>query len=388
MIRRLARPAATLLVLAAVFRVESLLGVGVAVGMWMLSGWLVPRAAIRGVEATRSHPARVMWGDRFDVVLDLTSESRLRWMSLIDVTPFDLGDSDRAVVSLGPGAGHTRSRSIVARRRGLHTLGPTMVTTGDLFSIGSHDRQVGGTGHVLVYPQLVPVGSIAVTPESPDPVLPTMRPLFFDPHRIRGVRDYRPGDPMRAIHWTSSAASGALVVKELEPAITEIVVVSVDMAQGSHPRSGRHRSGELAVIVGASLASHFVNTERRPVGIRLAGLDAVTGQPVDVDRPPRGDHAHLMETLEYLARIRLDRERAVHGLLDPQGLGFGTSLFHVAGLVTPEAASALAALRRSGVSVHVIVTGGPPTDAVASMLQAERIGVAVIDRSSDLGVDR
>ncbi len=368
MTRRLARPAAALVVLAAIFRVESLLGVGVAVGVWMLAAWLLPRAAIRGVDVTRTHPARVMWGDRFDVVLDVISDRRLRWLSVIDVTPFDLGDSDRAVVSLDPGVGQSRRRTIVARRRGLHALGPTMVTAGDVFSIGSHDRQIGGTSRVLVYPQMVPVGAIAVTPDSPEPVLPTMRPLFFDPHRIRGVRDYLPGDPMRTIHWTSSAASGALVVKELEPAVTQIVVVSVDMAQASHPRSGRHRSGELAVIVGASLANHFVTVERRPVGIRLAGLDAVTGSPVDVDRPPRGDHAHLMETLEYLARIRLDRERDSHRLLDRQGLGFGTTLFHVAGILTPTAASALADIRRAGVSIHVIVTGGPAEPEVASML--------------------
>ena len=160
------------------------------------------------------------------------------------------------------------------------------------------------------------------------------------------------------------------------------------MAQASHPRSGRHRSGELAVIVGASLANHFVTIERRPVGIRLAGLDAVTGSPVDVDHPPRGDHAHLMETLEYLARIRLDRERDSHRLLDRKGLGFGTTLFHVAGILTPTAASALADIRRAGVSIHVIVTGGPPEPEVASMLTSEGIGLAVVDRSSDLGVDQ
>lgn len=387
MSRRLLRPAVVLLLFATILRVEALLGVGVAVGFWMLAAWWVPRSAIGSVEVTRTHPERVMWGDSFDVELRIVTQSRLRWLSIVDVTPFDLGDSDRAVISLAPRSTRTRRRSITARRRGLHTLGPTLVTTGDVFTIGAHDAQAGGTGRVLVYPQIVPVADIPVAPESPEPVVPTRRPLFFDPHRIRGVRDYRSGDPMRSIHWTSSAASGSLVVKELEPAITQLVVVSVDMAQASHPRSGRHRSGELAVIVGASLANHFVSVERRPVGLRLAGIDAVTGGSVDVDRTPRGDHGHLMETLEYLARVRLDRGRTAHALLDPHGLGFGTTLFHVTGIVTTTTASALAELRRGGLTVHVVVTGGAPVDEIAAMLASERIGLSVIDRSSDLGVD-
>ncbi|MDH3247326.1 MAG: DUF58 domain-containing protein [Acidimicrobiia bacterium] len=385
MTRRLLRPTALLVVVALVVRVEPLLGLAAALGLWLVSAWAGPRRALATVDVVRAHPGRVMWGDEFGVSIELTTRRSLRWLEVSDVAPFDLGGSARYAIDLDPGEPARLERTIAARRRGLHTMGPTLLTTGDLFSVALHGRQVGQARSLLVYPQIVPVGEIAVIPESPEPVVVTTRPLFFDPHRIRGVRAYRPGDPFRSIHWTSSASAGELLVKELEPASHQDVVVSVDMAQMSHPLSGRHRSGELAVVVAASLLNHYVTDERRPTGLRLAGLDGVVGAPVDIDAPPELDDAHLMEALEMLARVRLHRDRHSHGLLDPFGLGFGTTLLHVAGHLSEPQLVDLVALRRRGLSVRVIVTGGEPTQRNRSGLAAEGIGLAIVDRSADIG---
>jgi uncharacterized protein (DUF58 family) len=326
-----------------------------------------------------------MWGDEFDVSIELTTQLSLRWVEVSDVAPFDLGGSARYAIELDPGEPARLNRTITAKRRGLHTMGPTLLATGDLFSVALHARQAGEAQSLLVYPQIVPVGQIAVVPESPQPVVVTTRPLFFDPHRVRGVRGYQPGDPFRSIHWTSSASAGELLVKELEPASHQDVVVSVDMAQMSHPLSGRHRSGELAVVVAASLLNHYVTQERRPTGLRLAGLDSVVGSAVDIDAPPELDDTHLMEALEMLARVRLDRDRQSHGLLDPFGLGFGTTLFHVAGQLSEPQLVDLVDLRRRGLSVRLILTGGEPSQQTRAGLDAERIGLAIVDRSADIG---
>ena len=385
MTARLLRPTILLLIVALVARVEPVLGLAVGVGAWLVAAWLRPRAAIRFVRVERDHPERLMWGDDFDVTVDVISGRSMGWVEVTDLAPFDLGGSARYALALQPGVTAKRTRSITAKRRGLHTLGPTLVTTGDLFSVSVHTAQLGDARRVLIYPQIVPVGHIAVTPESPEPILQTMRPLFFDPHRIRGVREYQTGDSFRSIHWTSSAASGQLLVKELEPATQQDVVISVDMAQLSHPLSGRHRSGELAVVVGASLLHHYVTIERRPTGLRLAGLDAVHSVSIDVDQPPELDDLHLMSSLEMLARVRLDRERSTHSLLDPFGLGFGTTLIHVAGSLSTEQLIDVVALKRRGLAVRVILTGGQPAPPLIETLAHEQIGLAIVDRSADVG---
>jgi uncharacterized protein (DUF58 family) len=43
-----------------------------------------------------------------------------------------------------------------------------------------------------------------------------------------GVREYRPGDPLRRIHWKSSARLGELVVREYEPPGVQTVGIFCD----------------------------------------------------------------------------------------------------------------------------------------------------------------
>jgi len=43
-----------------------------------------------------------------------------------------------------------------------------------------------------------------------------------------GVREYRPGDPLRRIHWRSSARLGELVVREYEPPGVQTVGIFCD----------------------------------------------------------------------------------------------------------------------------------------------------------------
>jgi hypothetical protein len=55
--------------------------------------------------------------------------------------------------------------------------------------------------HVLVYPRLIPFKELGIPSFYPAGDERTESRLFPDPTRTVGVRDYRPGDPLKAIHW-------------------------------------------------------------------------------------------------------------------------------------------------------------------------------------------
>ena len=49
-----------------------------------------------------------------------------------------------------------------------------------------------------------------------------------------GVREYRPGDPLRRIHWRSSARHGELIVREFEPPGVQTLGIFCDPAPPTH----------------------------------------------------------------------------------------------------------------------------------------------------------
>ena len=77
---------------------------------------------------------------------------------------------------------------------------------------------------VTVFPQ--------VTVPSPVPDIRALLPVSFTPSPSQGfseitdIRDYRPGDPMRAVHWKLSAKTDGLLVKEpQDPVMKRIFVI-------------------------------------------------------------------------------------------------------------------------------------------------------------------
>ena len=43
-----------------------------------------------------------------------------------------------------------------------------------------------------------------------------------DPIRIAGARDYRPGDPLKRMHWKATARTGELQVRLVDPSTTAL----------------------------------------------------------------------------------------------------------------------------------------------------------------------
>ncbi len=72
-------------------------------------------------------------------------------------------------------------------------------------------------------------------PPVPAPEYTSVMPVAFLPKygggfaEVHEMRDYRPGDSMRDVHWKLSVKSGELVVREPQEPVRTLVVVTVDM---------------------------------------------------------------------------------------------------------------------------------------------------------------
>ena len=97
---------------------------------------------------------------------------------------------------------------------------------------------------------------------------------------VRGVRDYVPGDPVRRVHWPTTARRGNLVVKEVEEPAAPRLVVVLDLGGGGLP--GETAAGRAAWYAHEALRRGYevVLATAEPAGPVTAPL----GPPGDVNQ--------------------------------------------------------------------------------------------------------
>lgn len=354
--RRLLRPALAVAIIAALTRVDPVLGIVVLLGGWAWASWWFPARSIEGLTGERVVVDRAMFGDSVDVAIRLRSRQALPWLHLTDSIPFSLGSNTRWVTTLARQEPGIHTARFTASARGLHRIGPAVVASGDVFGLRRVQRTLIPPSALLIYPRIVSIETLTVAAGAPLPLVPTRTPLYDDPTRIVGVREYQAGDPFRKIHWTASAATGVLLVKKHRPAIARDVIVAVDLTRESHPSPGRRRSAELAVTAAASISHHLVTQCHETVALRIVGRDAPTGEDMFDELTSGRDQGHLANLLERLARADISASDDNHKVLEAAGLPFGSSVVLLTGVLSRRHVLDTMRLLRVGVAVTVIVT--------------------------------
>ncbi|HEX2239597.1 MAG TPA: DUF58 domain-containing protein [Actinomycetota bacterium] len=146
--------------------------------------------------------------------------------------------------------------------------------------------------------------SITVVPQWVDlPTWPILEPSSFPSdvlhERARtgageeylGVRDYRPGDPRRWVHWRSSARAGRLVVREYEEETASRVALVLAGADVGDPPD----SAFEALVSGMASIALYALVTGHPVDLLAVGAD---NEVMELSGPDR------TATLEWLAHVQ------------------------------------------------------------------------------------
>jgi len=290
-------------------------------GLLLIAAWLLTVTSLRGVTVERrARTSRAGVGDIFEEHFEIINNSRLTklWLEVVNETKMPNAGGSRIVTLL---RGRQR-RSYTARTwltsRGGFTLGPTTLTSGDPFGIFRVSKKFPAAGRLVVFPMLYPVRDFL----SPPGLLPggkaiRRKSIDITPH-ASGVREYVPGDPMKRIHWVSTARRGRLMVKEFEQDPQAEVWFfldthkSVHVAKAAEPGETppvedifliRRRKIKLppstleyAVSITASLAHYFIE-QRRSVGLVTASEH--TFEIIPAERSERQE-GKILEALAFL----------------------------------------------------------------------------------------
>jgi len=368
---------------------------------------LMSSLSLRSVQIQRSaRTLRSQVGQIFEERYELHNTGRLLclWIEVRDQSLLPGSHGSHVLDLIG---GH-ESRTYLSRTRlsdrGVFTLGPTVLASGDLFGLFPVERSVSNQNSLLVYPMMVDVSSFP----NPPGLLPGGEALRRRTPQITsnaaGVREYSSGDPLNRIHWMSTARRDRLIVKEFELDPLAEVCIFVD-ASSSVQVSRQYLRPEFdlrdiwrkkfiftlppstleySVTIAASLARFYLQ-RGRAVGL-VSADQSLRIMPAD-----RGGR-QLGKVLETLALIRGEGSLPLDGLIESQArhLPRGSTVV----IVTPNGSDTVyqvadLLLRRGLRPVAVLIDGSTfggniSTQSLAVSLQTLSIPVCVIVEGDDL----
>jgi len=334
--------------------------------------WLWARLALRGVVVTRTiETDRLFPGE--DATMRVSVANRkllpLPWLEILDQLPDDLrireqenqpsGVPGRDVLQITTAMRWYERVSwtfhIHCPVRGQFFLGPTQMRSGDLFGFFTSTKSLENFTSLLVYPRVVPLAQIGIPPRHLFGEQSTRRLVITDPSRVVGVRDYRPEDSFRHVHWKATARTGALQSKVFEPTTTIQFGVFLNLDTFEHYWEGiDYERAEDAITATASIAIRALD-ERRTVGVYANGVSGGSDQPLRV-RPSRSP-SQRGEVLAGLAKLSPIASINFARLLRAETSRFpmGSTVVIVTALITDATAAVLVDLQRAGHRV-VLVT--------------------------------
>jgi uncharacterized protein (DUF58 family) len=282
-----------------------------AVGLLLGSSYIWALTMARSVTAERNlvHTA-IQVGDELEENIHIVNRSRLPvlWAEIHDLS--DLPGHRVSSVRATGGTAQCRWRiRTICQQRGIFRLGPWELHTGDPFGLFlTRIHQTKGQ-EIVVYPPL------AVLPRA---ILPhkghtgDLRrdhyPIHADTITAVTTRPYIPGDPIRHIHWPTTAHEMEIYVKSFEPEAKSTVWLLPDFDAGVHLGEGDHSTEEKMVIVVASLAEMLLRNHMS------VGLFTHTQEPIVIE--PGSGLAHLWTILRSLTPLHTVRDCSLDMLLE------------------------------------------------------------------------
>jgi uncharacterized protein (DUF58 family) len=212
------------------------------------------------LSVNRILPPSVFVGEVVAVELVLRNDKSFFASSLMAVTDTLANDRERlqtgVLITRVPARDERSARyQVTLMQRGRYRLGPVYV--GSRFPLGIVERGLvfDLPGEILVAPRLG-----RLTPRwrrehgLADELMhrPNTRAGIFEDEFHR-IREYRPGDNPRLIHWRSSAKQSQLMVREFHQSRNQSLIVLLDLWQPEQPSLDEENRVELAVSFAATV---------------------------------------------------------------------------------------------------------------------------------------
>ena len=336
-------------------------------GGLMLIAYIWAQLLARNVQASRK--LRFGWvavGDRLSEQFEIINKGELPaiWVELSDQSNVP-GYQSSVVRSVGPRKTDRWRHSAVCRQRGRYHLGPWTLRSGDPFGFFRVTISYPSSDEIVIHPPIHAEIPIALPAGQSSGRVRTRNRRWQATSNAATIRNYQPQDPLRWIHWPSSARRDELFVRQFEADAAGEVWLVLDLQREVQLGEGAEGTEEHAVVLAAALTAQG-QQQQRAIGL------ATYGENPQLIPPGRGKHQQW-KLLQALALADADGNNDLAIVL--RDLGEIAQRGSAAVIITPSGRSdwlpELLHLSQRGIQSHVALfdrTSFDSNSAVADSL--------------------
>ena len=349
------------------------------------------RQTAKNISCERKFEKRAFWGEEVPVLLEIQNKGWLPipWLLVYESLPVELsaGNVIKRVVSLGSHGKTEILYKLSAYKRGYYSVGPFVTKFGDTLGLTNLQELEKKSEYITIYPRIIPLRNANLPSRSPLGTLRHHQPIFEDPSRVRGKRDYVASDSLRRVDWKATASTGRLQVKQFEPSIALQTVIFLNLNATEYLSRHRIDAIELAIVVAASLANWAV-TQKQAIGLITNGIDSHSNNRTVQPIPSRKGRGQLVHILDLLARIQTTETRPLTEMLSKEtpGLPWGTTVVVITGHIDEALFDEIFQIKRRGQNVVIIITGQDVNIKLARQ-QARRFGFPIYAFPNEKSLD-
>ena len=204
----------------------------------------------------------------------------------------------------------TYKYSCLCGRRGLYRIGPLAVYFFDPLGLFFFKRSLSRYDELFVYPRTFPIEKF------PTPLVKGTLPWFGieskkfsgDEDEFYGIREYKEGDPIRRIHWLSTARKNKLIVKQFQRQTFYRATIVLSLEKENNFGQGKECVAEYMVRIAASVAKYLFE---RDISIEL-----IASAQKLVHLPSNKGREHLEDIFRFLAVARAESELGLGEILE------------------------------------------------------------------------
>ena len=347
--------------------------------VYVLMGVLLTKFGLRGLQCTRAFSRAAVFAGESGEMVEVIRNDRpmlIPWLRVeCHISPYlQLGRQENLSVSgsryycslftLMPWQQVKRRHRVKFLHRGVYDLGNASLTVGDVLGFFQASREQQMHVPVVVFPQLLDER------ELPQPLslllgeAASKRQLLTDPFLVRGIRDYRPGDPVRDIHWPATARMGSAQVRLFDHTtrMKLMVILNVqrkDAQWGDYLMEYEEGEIEYGISVAATMC---VRALRSGLSAGFAANMPFGEEKTSAILPPDAGAAREEELLAAFARLTVVRTMAFPLFLDTLTDLTDMDVLVLSCYDSPEVQSGLEKLRRQGnqVTLHLLERSATP----------------------------